>query len=1249
MRLIEHSRSSHHRFDAPRARATFPWVLLVFCLCLMSAELHAAPVTYAVEAESLTGAPREQSPGASPANAPVAVVFDQNVQQLAYSSPSPLPKGPVWVMARIKRKSAPAKIMVSVDSGESMAVELNRDDFLNFRFPAQSSGQGAITLNLTWVSGSALIDRIDFVQATDAVAFPSGAAPAAPTKIHVIHGRSAAAKSQAATYQQRLVEQGLPALAPVPATSNVRVDAGETVVVWCEGWNWDEAAALKYLPTWISQTNNRSDAVAYKPAGILGNYAAIGYLAGKANAPSRFDLDIFQGRMPAPLASQSDKAINAQELIGKDSPALVLALGRADKGSVLDAARSLLAWLDSIDSLKTPVSSGALTNLEAALGNCLYRSTQWELTQAERILLGSLFFRLALGTHDILRKEMQGESFAPESLQRALGLLTAAEAFAPMAVAAEWRKSAEEAFAKAQNSERIETTRGRLITLQCLLAYEARMGKISLPAKTLAQSLSLFTSPEAGVCTFGNEVVRLDHATVEQAMPSLIRRSPAESAISIPGAGKDAGNHFDKIMLQGPIAALIDGVSLGAGGYDDAGSLLWLSRGKTLWVAGPGPDQSQVDRQNGISIQIDSSPVAMEPMASSVGSASGKQQKIVLVSRGSDHGVAWRRGLFSFSGAVLLLDEVTPPNAGRLEVAAAVNLIGDAKEDSPGRVIVRSGESQMTAQSLSSGQSSLESAANKPSLFRQVWSGTSDPKSRVFLRTAFLFDGANAPTALSAPGIRLGANTAAFLGPVALDQLRIESQGSSFSGGEIVLAQATRLDLNEKTYLESTAPVDIALRAEAMTVQSDRPASMALRVPAGVTASGAQNERSAETIRFSLVAGVNEISFSTPDALKEVFAAVPSALASVPEGEYGIASAAPSASAFPEQFVVLRTMPSTEGVEHLLPLNDAQTALSMNKSVAIASASQIGKTIATLESPITALQKLDADADGSPELVTGCADGSVHLVDLQGEKLGEANVDDSSAVDQLQPLDIDKDGLSELAVLLKSGKLAVLDALGQKKWQHQLQPDARWAFEDFDGDGRVEGVIASPDGARQLLRFQPDSKIETTEFPENKIPATSCLAIATEAAVPSIIFGQADGSIEVYAWENGFEKKGAVKALPQSITTLKFDADRKQIFAGSSAGDVAAISVGAWKTEWTRGTEAAINEIHILPDGNAIALTSKPSLFLLSREGNIRAQKNLDAPARSGLVSFVSGDRPALSLATDKGITSYVWGRGGVE
>jgi hypothetical protein len=307
-----------------RAAASFFLVFLV-----LSIFTNAAPSGTSIEAESLVGAPKEQFPGAGPANAPMAVVFDQSVQDLKYSA-GVLPAGPVWVILRIKSRDASGKMIVATGTGSPMTVQTLGEEFLNLRVPAISNGSAPLTVQMTWVSGVILIDRIDFVQATDAVPLPVPDSATAPSKIFILHGRSGKAREQASSYHKALVQQGLPAQSPQLATAPVQAGRGDAAVVICDNWNWEEPGVLKYLPGWVTLEEGHSASVVYKAGGLLGDFPVLGRKSGETASPSQQELDFLRGQLPPPSWVPEDvngTAAPAAGMVGNDSAGLAQGAG----------------------------------------------------------------------------------------------------------------------------------------------------------------------------------------------------------------------------------------------------------------------------------------------------------------------------------------------------------------------------------------------------------------------------------------------------------------------------------------------------------------------------------------------------------------------------------------------------------------------------------------------------------------------------------------------------------------------------------------------------------------------------------------------------------------------------------------------------------------------------------------------------------------------------------------------------------
>ncbi len=211
---------------------------------------------------------------------------------------------------------------------------------------------------------------------------------------------------------------------------------------------------------------------------------------------------------------------------------------------------------------------------------------------------------------------------------------------------------------------------------------------------------------------------------------------------------------------------------------------------------------------------------------------------------------------------------------------------------------------------------------------------------------------------------------------------------------------------------------------------------------------------------------------------------------------------------------------------------------------------------------ITAIEVADIDADGSADVVVGCADGRLAVLDAAGKAVWERQLDHRindialGCVRGAKTLDI--------AVGCDGQSLVVLDSAGKELWRATFEAGhggpgnvLRCAIGDFDGDGKGE-VAAGLDCAQQhvldddgqrLARFE--ARHDTNVLEAADVDGNGCDDLAIGVTYTERLL--------VYFYPGGRNQRRAFGASISGCSSVAFadltgDGKLEAIYAGKDAG-----------------------------------------------------------------------------------------------
>ena len=1030
-----------------RARASH---CAVWLFAALAAAARGADKALVVEGESVRGlrtVPLAEAEGGA------AALFQKDHHSVEIPAPGPLPQGPIWAKARLRLADSrgPTQIALSLEGAGLRDATVSLPQFAWFRVAGACDGRTAPKLRLDFKDGpDILLDQIVFEPARDALSLPAPSAIGPKARIVVMAADSEAARAEAESLRGRLGGLGA-SVGAVAAEAEAPQPAADSAYLLCCG-EWDEPAALRFLPDWSAQPAAAEASWVYKPAGVFGAWAALGVRAGGAESVPDTALARLLGRSAegsvSALKAASPSYFHAaamefaDALAGRSEAALGAGLASPYAPVARGAADPLLQWIESPETLG-PFPSSKIDWLAAALGNWLYRAEEWGLSPWDRALYGEMFARLAGLAEGSLETpgapEGQKEILSPAQVRLASGLYWAGRglgAEAPGGDPARWLTAAGVLLGEAPQRALAESMRGRIVQLRDVWDFFSQTGGPEGPARRFVAGVEALKGGPDKLCAFGDERPFFSPAETEGlALPLPIRlalsaegRSAARlqrldlppQAVALSGSPEKAP--FDKIVLRGAQGSLavLDGLSGGPDGYADAGAILRYADADRLWVGGPGPGAPDARSQNGLTLSLDAQRLDFLPLAGREAELAGQSSSLAVALLRGEAAGQWRRAVFAFDQppALAVVDRAVAGRAGRADAVCRWRVLGKAQSVSAEQTRLEQNGAQADVWLLGAGEKRLAPDADqsleawrpalKPpetvSILRQRWIGPLRADEEIVFGAVFApasggSDATVQPVALAAGGIRIGPGAAALAGPVNDPALRFEGTAACISPSEILLAGARSLACGPQWIVADT-PVDLALDLAEGSIEAtaQRNCALQIRIPAGIELQGAPTQRAGEFASVALATGAARLKLSDPRGLKPLFEATLMAVDSLTAGSAGALPQPLTESADSSGLRLFGATRETKG-EILCFAPDetsegAQRVLFSTQEGAVGWLdSQTNVTaLQTLDSPVRQIQAVDFDLNGEAELVVGCADSTVRVLAADGQEMGRARL-----------------------------------------------------------------------------------------------------------------------------------------------------------------------------------------------------------------------------------------------------------------
>lgn len=274
----------------------------------------------------------------------------------------------------------------------------------------------------------------------------------------------------------------------------------------------------------------------------------------------------------------------------------------------------------------------------------------------------------------------------------------------------------------------------------------------------------------------------------------------------------------------------------------------------------------------------------------------------------------------------------------------------------------------------------------------------------------------------------------------------------------------------------------------------------------------------------------------------------------------------------------------------------------------------------------------DVDGDGTPEVVVGCEDEHVYLLDAAGQerwafacKAATGSLTRAPVPEMVRIADLEGDGTAE--IIVGANYVHCLTPTGEVRWEHYLRffrgmvcgDFAAGLVADVDADGALEVVALFRDSYPKGVIYGPDGEIE---IPRDGGYGFNIVSPLDAAAVN--LYGRADGlhiivggDTRMYEyWGYGQfagQSAGGKRGCFPYVTTWAPEGEKPFVYAATDIG-----AVLAWRNSEDRADQWVILDDvwSAVVSGRISALSvaagSQPAVLVGTRDGQVRVFDAVD-------------------------------------